>query len=248
MVGSAFMDVEKKAIRVSVVDGISIGGSDIEIGAVEIKDASTDNRVSVTDSGELNVRISSDASGTKDVNVTNSNLNVSVTNQPTVTIDDSTPVSTSVSNFPSDYPDSVAHTKLDTINSSISADQPRHITNLPTDYPDATAHNKLDAINTSISSEQPRSVTNFPTEYPLPQSQANDLTDFMAHDVDEPSSTLTYVGKVRKDGTWVIMKIDTASGTAIRYAGSKNNSSYSDYASAWNDRDSLTYGLVNEAV
>ena len=42
---------------------------------------------------------------------------------------DSISGSVSVTNFPSDYPDSGTHSRLDTLHSDITSDQPRHITN-----------------------------------------------------------------------------------------------------------------------
>ena len=73
-------------------------------------------------------------------------------------------------------------------------------------------------------------------------------SDYLTLDVDEASSTTTFVGKQDKDGNWLIMRIDTSSGTSIRYASSKNNPSYVDYTSAWSNRLGLTYGYVSDAL
>jgi len=70
---------------------------------------------------------------------------------------------------------------------------------------------------------------------------------FGTNNIDEASSTLTYVGKEDKDGVWVIQKIDTSSGTTITYATQTNNPTYTSYYSAWTNRSSLIYGSYKEA-
>ena len=72
------------------------------------------------------------------------------------------------------------------------------------------------------------------------------LKKYSANDVDEASSTITYVGKENAAGKWLIQKIDTSSGTSISYATQENNSGYDNYTDAWTDRTSLTYGDYSE--
>ena len=67
------------------------------------------------------------------------------------------------------------------------------------------------------------------------------------NNIDEASSTLTYVGKEDADGVWVIMAIDTSSGTSITYATQTNNPTYTNYSDAWTDRASLTYSAYKDA-
>ena len=50
-----------------------------------------------------------------------------------------------------------------------------------------------------------------------------------------------YVGKVRSNGVWLLMKYGVAAGT-ITYANQSNNAAVSLYADAWTDRATLTYG------
>jgi len=68
------------------------------------------------------------------------------------------------------------------------------------------------------------------------------------NNIDEASSTLTYVGKEDKDGVWVIQKIDTSSGTSITYATQTNNPTYTSYSDAWTDRSLLVYSQYSEAL
>lgn len=75
-----------------------------------------------------------------------------------------------------------------------------------------------------------------------------DLAGYGTNDVEEASATVTYVGKEKADGTWLLMKIDTTTGTVIRYASQANNALVTDYASAWAARATLTYGTFAEAV
>lgn len=79
------------------------------------------------------------------------------------------------------------------------------------------------------------------------QATAN-LDRFGANDVASPSMTVTYVGKTDPGGTWLVMKIDTTSGTVIRYATAMNNATVTDYATAWAARaTTLVYGTYDEA-
>ena len=73
------------------------------------------------------------------------------------------------------------------------------------------------------------------------------LTAYSTNNIDEASSTITYIGKEDRDGNWIVMKIDTSSGTSISYATKINNSSYADYSSAWAARTSLTYENYSQA-
>lgn len=74
-----------------------------------------------------------------------------------------------------------------------------------------------------------------------------ELNNYSTNDVEEASSTLTYVGKEDKDGNWVVMKIDESSGTSIQYATVTNNSGTTTYSDAWTNRASLTYNDYSTA-
>lgn len=67
------------------------------------------------------------------------------------------------------------------------------------------------------------------------------------NNVDEASSTVSYIGQETHDGIWFIQKVDTSSGTAVTYASRKNNDSTTSYSTAWTNRASLTYGTLNQA-
>ena len=73
------------------------------------------------------------------------------------------------------------------------------------------------------------------------------MSKFGTNDVDQASDTLTYVGQEDPEGIWAIKKIDTTSGTEIRYATNINNDSYTSYTSAWTDHTSLVYGTFSQA-
>lgn len=70
---------------------------------------------------------------------------------------------------------------------------------------------------------------------------------FLPCDVEQASATIMYIGKEDKDGSWMIQKIDTTSGTSIRYATVTNNGGYLTYSAAWTARASLSYGTFAEA-
>jgi len=68
---------------------------------------------------------------------------------------------------------------------------------------------------------------------------------FKAHDIDDTTTDIVYVGKIHPNGAWLIQKIDQTSGVQIRYANYKNNTSYTDYASAWTAKASLDYVTID---
>lgn len=78
------------------------------------------------------------------------------------------------------------------------------------------------------------------------QAVAN-LDRFGTNDVASPSATLTYVGKTDAAATWLVMSIDTTSGTSIRYATVLNNVAVLTYAAAWAARATLTYSTYDGA-
>ena len=68
------------------------------------------------------------------------------------------------------------------------------------------------------------------------------------NDLVDATATLTYVGKERADGAWLVMSLDSTSGLAMRDATITNNASVTTYAAAWAARAStLVYGTYAEA-
>jgi len=153
---------------------VQLKASEIQIGAVEIKDSETDNRLTVTSNGRaLTSTIienlpteyplpSSQVSELQNIRALNYTTD-------TVTVYQGDSWGVSVLNFPTDYPDSTAHIKLDTIISTLQQELTRiakiqyfngtswvnwdksvTVDNFPTDYPDSTTHTKLDVINTTL--------------------------------------------------------------------------------------------------
>ena len=83
------------------------------------------------------------------------------------------------------------------------------------------------------------------SENPLHISRGS-IADYTLQDVDQPSSTLDYLGKEKNDGTWLVVEIDSSSGNSFRYANESNNNSYTTYTTAYAARASLTYDLLEE--
>ena len=81
---------------------------------------------------------------------------------------------------------------------------------------------------------------------PLPVANVFDYSSYQMNDLDEASDTITYVGKVKDDGTWLVVKIDSTSGLSMRYANNSNNQSTTSYSTAWTNRASLSYSLFHE--
>lgn len=65
---------------------------------------------------------------------------------------------------------------------------------------------------------------------------------------ESTSGNTTYTGNEDPEGKWYLMKVTTATGgTTIRYASVINNDAVSDYTTAWDNKESLEYGLYSEA-
>ncbi|MHC1599230.1 MAG: RHS repeat domain-containing protein [Candidatus Methanospirareceae archaeon] len=161
---------------------------------------------------------SAQVSDLKQVTVTNTPLDVNVTNTSLTVSGD-----VNVLNFPTEYPlpetqisdlknVAITNTPLDVTvtNTSITISGDVSVNNFPSDYPDSTAHTKLDTINATLQSELTRvvkvqyfdgvdwvdwdksvSVDNLPSEYPLPASQITELKS-----VTITNSSITVEGTV----------------------------------------------------
>jgi len=78
---------------------------------------------------------------------------------------------------------------------------------------------------------------------------ANSTKDYFTNDVDDTTTTnITYIGKEKDDGTWLILKLDMTSGTVIRGASVTNNTTHTTYADAWTNRTSLTYTYLKDVI
>lgn len=67
--------------------------------------------------------------------------------------------------------------------------------------------------------------------------------------LDEATSgTDTYLGFEFTGGGWLIKYIDASTGSVMRYATKKNNTTTLDYTTAWTNKASLAYGLWSEAI
>lgn len=74
-----------------------------------------------------------------------------------------------------------------------------------------------------------------------------DLAAFQTNNLDEATATVTYIGKERVDGAWLVMKMDTSSGIALTYATVVNNAAILSYAAAWAARATLTFSSYGSA-
>jgi|DEB0MinimDraft_6_1074348.scaffolds.fasta_scaffold03321_4 hypothetical protein len=67
------------------------------------------------------------------------------------------------------------------------------------------------------------------------------------NDIEEASTTITYIGQEEKDGDWYLKKIDTSSAAIFSHATATNNPSVLTYSNAWTSRASITYGDYSTA-
>lgn len=106
----------------------------------------------------------------------------------------------------------------------------------------------IDTVNPSIEASVTQRGSKGALAVDMVDSSGNSIggsasTGYETNDVDEPTSTLTYVGKESADGSWLIQKIDASSNpTTIQYATIVNNSGTVDYSTAFTNRASLIYG------
>lgn len=77
----------------------------------------------------------------------------------------------------------------------------------------------------------------------------NELNEFNLNDNRSHSSNanIEYLGKEKADATWLVVEIDQTTDTSFRYATVKNNTSYTNYLEAFNNRETLVYGTYSEA-
>lgn len=87
-------------------------------------------------------------------------------------------------------------------------------------------------------------ITGYATEATLQQIRDD---EYGLNDYEVASATITYVGKERNDGAWMVTEIDSTTGYAITYATVANNPSVTTYTDAWTDRATLTYGSFSGA-
>jgi hypothetical protein len=59
---------------------------------------------------------------------------------------------------------------------------------------------------------------------------------------------VTYLGKEAGEDKWLVLKIDSSSGTSFRYASIKNNSTITTYSDAWSNYATLTYETYPKAL
>lgn len=65
----------------------------------------------------------------------------------------------------------------------------------------------------------------------------DDVLDcYQTSDIDSPSATVTYIGKIDRAGNWFIEKIDSTTGTTFRFTKGTTG-----YTTNWTNRASLSY-------
>jgi len=80
----------------------------------------------------------------------------------------------------------------------------------------------------------------------LKRITTNAMGEYVVNDIEEIGA-LRYLGKEDMVGDWFVQKLDETSGTQIRFATVKNNTSITSYTDAWTNRASLTYGTYSQA-
>lgn len=98
----------------------------------------------------------------------------------------------------------------------------------------------------NIDGTTPTNVWVNPTTHGLVVSGEVSLDEYGLND-EATSGDITYLGKEAAEDEWLIVKIDSSSGTSFRYASEVNNSGTTTYSSAWSNRTTLTYERYPEA-
>ena len=73
------------------------------------------------------------------------------------------------------------------------------------------------------------------------------LDEYGTNDIEEASPTTPYIGKETAGGAWLIVRVDTSTGTSFRFATAQNNAGLTSYSEAWANRAIATYGTYSEA-
>ena len=209
---------DKKALDVSLT------GGDIQIGAVEIKDGTSDARapVSATDGLLVNLGSNNDVTATlaNSAKIDCNNTEVKVTTIPSIT------GSVTISSMP-DVSGSV----------SVSNMIPAVETGL------ATSDKQLaDGHNVNVSNMIPAVETGLATS-----SNQLVLNSYSTNEVSSTVASVTYVGKEKGDGSWCVMKLDETTGMVITYATVTNNAGVTTYSDAWTNKATLTYNVYSVA-
>lgn len=112
-------------------------------------------------------------------------------------------------------------------------------------HPQYTTSSEVSAdVDSAISSHE--AMSNPHPNY-ITQAELEEFNVFQLYQVNEvdDASGITYVGKAKTDGKWLIEKI-TESGEDLSkgYANLSNNSGVATFTNAWTNRASLTYGNI----
>jgi len=70
---------------------------------------------------------------------------------------------------------------------------------------------------------------------------------FNTNDIEEASSTVTYIGMEDDAGTWYLLKIDSSSDFSFGHASIATDVGEATYSAAWTARASLSYGDYKDA-
>lgn len=82
----------------------------------------------------------------------------------------------------------------------------------------------------------------------LKRVTADALAMYRVNDITDDSLEVYYIGREDADGDWYITQVNQANNArSFRYASAKNNTSYTDYTTAWAAYGSLTYGTYSQA-
>lgn len=76
----------------------------------------------------------------------------------------------------------------------------------------------------------------------------NPADAYTTNDIDEATTTVTYIGMETSSGSWYVKKIDTTTDTSFGHATITNNASYLTYTTAWAARTLLTYNNFKDAL
>lgn len=109
---------------------------------------------------------------------------------------------------------------------------------------------KLDTLNAkdfATSAKQDTGNTKLDTLHSDLTSQNLKLQEYKPQETDDYTTTsVTYVGMMKSDGTWLIKKLDeTGNFLTIRFANVSNNGTLTSYSTAWSARTTATYNYLN---
>jgi hypothetical protein len=101
------------------------------------------------------------------------------------------------------------------------------------------------AVDNHVAEADPHPQYAFESQVEAFFEEAMVFQNYQVNELDDAGGGVTYVGKAKVDGKWLIEKLtETGDDLAKVYANESNNIGTTTFTTAWTNRASLTYGQI----